>query len=805
MCKDFRELIGMMTLEEKASLCSGLDYWHTKPIERLNIPGILVTDGPHGIRRQPGESGGAGIGQSREATCFPTACTTACSFDRDLLFEMGEALAMECIDQEVSVLLGPGANIKRSPLCGRNFEYISEDPFVTGELAAAIISGIQSKHIGTSLKHFAANSQEKARMVSNSIVDERALREIYLAGFEKAVKKAAPWTLMSSYNLVNGTYAGENKELLTDILRNEWGFDGVVMSDWGAVNERAAALSAGLELEMPPSGGINDRRIAEAVKNGSLSQDILDMAVLRMMDLIFRTKNNQSSAEQLYEKNNELARRIAVESAVLLKNDGMLPASRKQNIAVIGAFARYTRYQGSGSSKINPTQVSSVYDAFTAGGIPFEYADGYQLSEDETDIELLNHAVSVSQGKDIVFIFAGLPEEFESEGFDRTHINLPASQNNLISEVAGVNPNVAVILFGGSPCAMPWISAVKSVLLCYLPGQAAGQAAYDLLFGKAVPCGKLAETFPVFLSDNPSYPYFGGPKNIEYRESIFVGYRYYDASNKEVLFPFGFGLSYSSFAYRNLTLSSKEILDSDTLSVTLDVENTGDYDAREIVQLYVEPPESKIYKAKKELRGFAKINLAKGETGKVSFTLDKRSFAYFNINIQDWHVESGTYKIHAAASSRDIRLTADVDVTSTAGNVSVPDYHRTAPSYYSLENSSLVIPQQQFEAVYGTKMPVPLPVKRGYYHVNSTLSDIRKSFIGRYFANTIHRRFTAQYSADSSPDEMRMMEAMFEDMPLRGIVNFSGGEIGFASLNGLIKIMNGHLISGIMPFIYGRE
>lgn len=803
MCKDFRELIGMMTLEEKASLCSGLDYWHTKPIERLDIPSILVSDGPHGIRRQLGKSSGAGMGQSGEATCFPTACTSACSFDRDLLFEMGVALALECIDQEVSVLLGPGANIKRSPLCGRNFEYISEDPFVTGELASAIISGIQSKNIGTSLKHFAANSQEKARMVSNSIVDERALREIYLAGFEKAVKKAAPWTMMSSYNLVNGTYAGENRRLLTDILRNEWGFDGVVMSDWGAVNERSAALSAGLELEMPPSGGINDRRIADAVKSGSLSEDILDSAVMRMLDLVFKTKNDQSSSEQLYEKHNELARRIAVESAVLLKNDGILPASRKQNIAVIGAFARHTRYQGSGSSKINPTQVSSVYDAFAAEGIPFEYAEGYPLSEDDADIEMINHAVSVSQGKDIVFIFAGLPEEFESEGFDRTHINLPASQNKLISEVAGVNSNVAVILFGGSPCAMPWISAVKSVLLCYLPGQAAGQAAYDLLFGKAVPCGKLAETFPVFLSDNPSYPYFGGSKNIEYRESIFVGYRYYDASNKAVLFPFGFGLSYSSFAYRNLTLSSKEIFDSDTLYVTLDVENTGDYDAREIVQLYVEPPVSRIYKAKKELRGFAKINLAKGETSKVSFTLDNRSFAYFNINIMDWHVESGTYKIHVAASSRDTRLTAEVDVTSTAGDVSVPDYRRTAPSYYSLESNSLVIPQQQFEAVYGTMMPTPLPVGKGYYHANSTLSEIRKSFIGRYFANTIHRRFTAQYSSDSSPDEMRMMEAMFEDMPLRGIVNFSGGEIGFALLNALIKMMNGHLIRGILAFLNG--
>lgn len=803
MSELYRGIINKMTLEEKASLCSGLDFWHTKPISRLNIPGIAMSDGPHGLRRQISEKGRQGAGESAEATCFPAACTTACSFDRALMYEMGKALGEECLDQKVGVLLGPGVNIKRSPLCGRNFEYFSEDPYAAGEMAAALISGIQSKNVGASLKHYAGNSQEKARMVSDSIIDERTLREIYLAGFEKAVKLSGPWTLMSSYNSVNGTYASENRCLLTNILRTEWGFDGVVMSDWGAVNVREAGLAAGLELEMPPAGKINDKRIVDAVNNGSLPEDVLDTAVMRLLKLVDRTKDNERPNEMNYNEHHEMSRKLALESAVLLKNNGLLPAKETQKFAVIGAFAREPRYQGSGSSRINPKHLTCAFDVFSEKKIDFAYAGGYNLRSSGMDAALLGEAVETARGKDIVFVFAGLPDEYESEGFDRTHLELPESHNRLISGIAAVNPNVAVVLYGGAPVVMPWIDEVKSVLMCYLPGESAGEAAFDLLFGKAVPCGKLAETFPAFLSDNPSYPYYGGSKTVEYRESIFVGYRYYDAANKNVLFPFGFGLSYSTFLYKKITVSKQVIYDSEIVLVTVEVENTGTYDASEIVQIYVQPPESRIYKAKKELKGFAKIALKQGETGTVSVELDKRSFSYYNTSIHDWHVESGLYTILGNASSRDNRLSTAVEVKSTNADAAVPDYRQRGSAYYALESNNPVIPQLQFEYIYGAKMPEVHPARKGQYHMNSTLSECRKSVIGRLFTGEIHRRYEAALADDPRPDQKRMMKAMFEDMPLRALVNFSGGEIGFRALDGLLLMMNGHLFRGGFTFLNG--
>ena len=800
MNNDICKIIDCMTLEEKASLCSGLDFWHTKSISRLNIPGVMVADGPHGLRRQISEKAGQGIGESQKSTCFPAACTTACSFDRALLYEMGQALGEECLDQEVAVILGPGVNIKRSPLCGRNFEYFSEDPYIAGELAASLISGIQSKNIGTSLKHFAANSQEKARMVCDSIIDERALREIYLTGFEIAVKTAKPWTLMASYNLVNGTYATESHVLLTDILREEWGFDGVVMSDWGAVNIREAGLAAGLELEMPPSGGINDNRIVSAVRNGSLPEAVLDTAVQRLLEMVFKSQGNVRPKDEPYHRNSVLAKKVALESAVLLKNSALLPARKTQKIAVIGAFAKESRYQGGGSSRINPTEVTSVFDAFISHGVDFVYAEGYHLTGDKTDTVLLNKAVEAARNTDTVFIFAGLPDEYECEGFDRSHMDMPESHNRLIFEISKVNPHVAVVLFGGAPFLMPWLAAVQSVLMCYLPGQSGGEAIFDLLFGLAVPCGKLAETFPLYLSDNPSYAYFGSSKTVQYRESIYVGYRYYDAADKAVLFPFGFGLSYSKFTYSNLSLSNNNILDSDTVTVTVDIENSGDYDASEIVQIYVRPPESQIFKPRTELKGFAKIALKKGETGTVSVTLNKRSFAYFNTVFHDWHVESGTYTVLACASSRDIRLTQVIHVTSTAEESSVPDYRKSASVYYAPGSKNFVIPQQQFESVYGSPMEDPLPVKRGCYHVNSTLSDLNGTFVGKVLARIIHRRYEKQYTDDPRPDQIRMMKAMFDDMPLRALVNYSGGELSFEALDSLLIMLNGHLIKGFAAF-----
>jgi len=791
------DIVMQMTLEEKASLCSGFDFWHTKPVKRLHVPAIMVADGPHGLRKQQTEQGNAGMGDSEAATCFPTASAAACSFDRDLLFRMGEALGEECLDQDVQIILGPGANIKRSPLCGRNFEYYSEDPFLTGEMAASLISGVQSKNVGTSLKHFAGNSQEKARFVSNSIIDERALHEIYLAGFESAVKKAKPATVMCSYNLVNGTYASENPLLLTEILRNEWGFEGAAVSDWGAVNERPAALAAGLDLEMPASGGVNDQKIISAVKEGSLSEDILDNAVLRLLALVEKSRGNQRPAGDIYVKHHLLAGKIARESAVLLKNDGLLPAKKTQTAAVIGAFAKTPRYQGSGSSRLHPVRMTCAYDSFLDLGIDFEYTDGYSLENDETDMKRIQAAADIARGKDIVFIFAGLPDEYESEGFDRSHLNLPESHSRLIEETAKVNPNVAVILQGGAPVVMPWLRDVKAVLMCYLAGQAGGEAVCGLLYGSAVPCGKLAETFPLFLSDNPSYPNFGGTGNVEYRESIFVGYRYYDAAEKQVLFPFGHGLSYTVFAYSNLCLSSDTVGAEDTVTVTVDVQNTGMYDAAEIVQIYVQPPESVIFKAKKDLRGFSKIFLKAGETGTVSIALNSRSFAYYNTKMHGWHVEEGTYTVLAGASSRDIRLRKYIHAEAAPCSAAVPDFRHDAPVYYALNKSNPVFTQQQFEAVYGAEMPGTVLPHKGGYHLNATLSEVKGTFAGRILNRNVRRQMAESFKKDPRPDEVRMQQASVDDLPLRALVSFSGGEIGFKMLESLLLMMNGHFFRGL--------
>ena len=805
MDANIEEIIKILTLEEKASLCSGMDFWHTKPLQRLNIPNIMVADGPHGLRKQASKSGADGLGNSEKSTCFPTASATACAFDPDLMYEMGQALGEECLDQGISVILGPGANIKRSPGCGRNFEYISEDPFVIGKIAGELILGIQSKHVGTSLKHFAANNQEKARMLCDSVIDERALREIYLSGFEAAVKSAKPWTLMCSYNLLNGIYASEHPRLLTEILRKEWGFEGIVMSDWTAVCNRVKGLAAGLELEMPGSGGENDRFIIEAVKNGSLSEEILDQAVRRLLTLIYKGQNEIVKDPSAYERHNSLARKIALASAVLLKNDGLLPANPGQKAAVLGAFAKEARYQGSGSSRINPAYLSNAVDGFKNMGIDYAYADGYKLSGGTPDEAMIHEAVETARGKEIVFIYAGLPDEYESEGFDRDHMDLPDSHNQLISEVVKVNPNVVVILFCGSPVVMPWLPDVKSVLLSYLSGQAGAEASVDLLYGKSVPCGKLAETFPLCHSDNPSYTQFGDKKSVEYRESIYVGYRYYDAANKKVLFPFGFGLSYSSFVYKNLRLSANEMLDSDPLTVTVDVQNTGNYDAKEIVQIYVQAPKSVIFKAPKELKGFAKIDLKKGETGTVTVQLDHRSFAYYNTNIHDWHVESGIYTILAGASSKDIRLSDDVKITSTRPDAKVPDYSVESPAYYHLESDNLMIPQNQFEAMYGAKMRIIEPVVKGTYNLDSAFFELDHGIAGTFFVRQVHRRFMKKYAADPRSDQSRMFEAQFDDMPVRTLVSFTNGALRFDTLEGLLLIMNGHMCKGLMYLWKNRK
>ncbi len=794
-----RELVSLMTLEEKASLCSGKDFWNLKGVERLGLKSIMVTDGPHGLRKQDGAGDHLGINKSVESTCFPTACATACSFDRSLMREIGNAIGEECLKENVSVILGPGANIKRSPLCGRNFEYFSEDPYITGEMAGAIIEGIQGKGIGVSLKHFAANNQEQYRMTSNSVIDERALREIYLSGFEAAIKNGKPWTVMCSYNLLNGTYASENKKLLTDILRTEWGFDGLVMTDWGATNDRVAGLASGLDLEMPSSNGVNDDLIVQAVKAGKLSENLLDIAATRIVDLILKAQHEQKEYDYDKDAHHALAKKAATESAVLLKNDSsVLPASRSMNVAVIGAFAKSPRYQGSGSSKINPYKIDSAFDAMISLGINAEYAEGYNLSGNENEDEKVDEACKIAWGKDRVFVFAGLPEEYESEGFDRTSLDLPHSHNKLINELAKVNENVVVILYCGSPVLMPWADKVKGILLAYLGGQAVGSACADLLFGLANPCGKLAETYPCKLEDTPCFNYFPGtPRRVEYRESIFVGYRYYDAAKKDVAFPFGYGLSYTSFAYSDLSMNGDDFKSGDQIKVKLKVRNTGSIAGAEIVQIYVSMPESVVFSAPKELKGFCKVFLNPGEIKEVEFALNNRSFSFYNPS-SGWTIEGGIYEIQAASSSRHMHLSCKVRISGEGQKAYSDNLKNSAPTYYSFPSKTFLVSDTEYAALYGK--PLPSETKPGApYTINSTLFDIKDTFIGRQMLKSITKQMDAMFG--SSKDMKRMMDAMIMEMPLRGFAMMSQGQLSSKRISGIVDILNKKMLRGILRIL----
>lgn len=749
---NIKQLISQMTLEEKAGLCSGADYWHTKAVERLQIPSVMMSDGPHGLRKMDLDAEQPDINNSIRAVCFPTGASTACSFDRQLIYKMGETLGEECRAEHVAVILGPAANIKRSPLCGRNFEYFSEDPYLTGEMASNHIQGVQSRGVGTSLKHFCANNQEERRMTVSANIDERALREIYLAGFEAAVKQAHPWTVMCSYNRVNGVYASENRRLLTDILRDEWGFDGFVMSDWGAVNDRPKGVAAGLELEMPSSGGVNDSEIVKAVKNGTLSEKDLDRAVERILNMVERSCSQEDCDSACnWEEHHEIAREIESESMVLLKNDdAILPLSRNSKIAFIGKFAESPRYQGGGSSHINAFRVTSALEA-AKGTANISYAQGYGIADDTIDPVLFDEAVRTAAAAETAVVFAGLPEYMESEGFDRKHMHMPDCQNQLIEAIAAVQPNTVVVLHNGSPVEMPWIDRVKGVLELYLGGQAVGAAAVDVLFGDKNPCGKLAETIPVKLSDNPSYLFFPGEGNCaDYREGIFVGYRYYDKKEMAVQFPFGYGLSYTKFEYSDLELSSGSIHDSDILTVTVKVRNAGSRFGKEIVQLYVSDSQTAMIRPPKELKGFEKVALNPGEEKTVGFQLDWRAFAYYDTEINDWSVASGTFTILIGKSSRNIVLSAPVEV----------DSQQAVPHYFTL---------------------------------NSTLGDLISCERAHPFLANLMQFYAPDSSGESNSlgeGTAEMQQAMYRDMPLRAAVSFTDGRVTRDMLQELIEKVN---------------
>ncbi len=792
------DLIAKLTLEEKAAFCDGKDFWHLQDLERLDIPSVMVTDGPHGLRKEPENKTEKKLLAAVPAVCFPTAATTACSWDPDLLKEMGKAIGEEALEEKVSVVLGPGVNMKRSPLCGRNFEYFSEDPLLAGEMAAAVVNGLQSVGIGASVKHFAGNNQETRRLAIDTVVDERALREIYLPAFEIAVKKAHPWTIMNSYNSLNGTYTAENPWLLQKVLRKDWGFDGLVVTDWGAENDRVAGIKAGGDLEMPTSAGLGAKAIVRAVENGELSEDALNECVDRVLELILKSEANKRNF--LYDKraHHALAQKIAEQSMVLLKNDeGILPLKPEQKIAVIGEMARSPRYQGAGSSGINPTTLDNAFEQLLEAGVKVLYAPGYRKKNDTPDARLISEAVQTTKKADVAVVFAGLTETYESEGYDRTHMQLPADQNALIEAIARANPNTVVVLMGGSPVEMPWLPHVKGLLNAYLGGQASGGAITSLLTGKVNPSGKLAETYPLTLADNPSYENFPGKrKTVEYRESIYIGYRYYDTAQKEVLFPFGYGLSYTEFAYSALKLSAKKIKDTDTLTVSFTVKNTGKTDGAEICQLYIKDNESTIFRPAQELKAFRKVFLKAGENRNMEIELDQRAFAFFNVNSDDWQVESGTFTILIGASSRDIRLKGTVEVVSDCKDP-IPDYRKSAPEYYTADVHH--IRDESFAALLGRPIPPAEPEPGEKLTMTSTLEDAIHTPRGEV-VNKLMNLAIEQVSGGGDDAAARMAKAMTLQIPIRSLVAMSVGVFTPDMAEALLDILNG----GSLPSGLGR-
>ncbi len=752
MREKIRGLISEMTLEEKVDILSGSDFWHTRAIQRLNIPEIMVSDGPAGLRKQEVIDGTL---TTVPCTCFPSESLLACSWDRELMEQVGGAMGLEARLEGVNIILGPGCNIKRSPICGRNFEYLSEDPYLSGTMAGHLIKGIQAKGIGTSLKHYIANNQEHRRLSVNAIIDERALREIYLKSFEIAVKVGKPWTIMCSYNRVNGQYVCESRMLLTDILRNEWGFGGLVVSDWGAVNDRVECLKAGLDLEMPSSGLVNTQKIINAINNEELAIEVVDKAVERVLGLVFKAVevNEEDIPCDIKAKNHKKVGDIASECLVLLKNENqVLPLSKSEDIAYIGMLAKHTRFEGSGSSHVIPTQLESAYEEMCGlMGRKIPFAPGYDLNCDIPDEELINEAKAIAFSVQKVVIFAGLPESYESEGYDRVHMAIPASQSRLITEICMVNPNVIVILSNGAPVTMPWIDKVKAVMEGYLWGQAGASAVCKLLLGIANPCGKLAETFPVALEHNPSYLNFPGEEDeVNYRESVFVGYRYYDRKKIKPQFCFGHGLSYTNFKYSSLELNSQVIDINEEIAFSFRIKNTGDRPGKEIYQVYVGAVEEGSGSPVKELRQFGKIKLMPGEEKDVCIKLDSSAFSNYCTVKRSFRVKKGDFNILVGASSEDIRLAARIKINSS-------------------------------DAI------------KKFYHRNSTIGDIKENPVGKKLFKELEEQYPEAFEMifnGMEDDGSDFKDKMIYYTVLRSLVYFSKGLISEQKIDELVDTLN---------------
>ena len=786
------DIIKQMTLEEKCYLFSGKDFWQTRSVERLGVPNMTLSDGPHGIRKQAGEGDQLGLNPSLPATCYPTAAAVANSWDVELGEEIGAHLGAEAASQGVCVVLGPGLNIKRSPFCGRNFEYFSEDPYLAGKLAASYIRGIQKNGVAACPKHFAANSQELRRMASDSVMDERTLREIYLTGFEIAVKEGHSKSIMSSYNRINGVYANENGHLLQEILRDEWGFDGFVVSDWGGSNDHVEGVRAGSHLEMPTTGGDSDLELIDAVKSGRISQELLDRRVDELLDVILSTAGAVKPLEGKpfdVEKHHVMAAKASEQSIVLLKNENnLLPLKRGAKVAVIGEFAQKARYQGAGSSVVNPTRLDNAMDVIQGFGLDVAgFEAGYPRSG-KGDPAMQARAVELAKKADTVLLYIGLDEISESEGLDRSHMRLPQSQIDLIEAVSKANPNVVAVMSAGSAVEMPWLPKIKALVHGYLCGQAGASSVLKVIMGQVNPSGKLAESYPVKYEDVSSAPYFPAKeRTAEYREGLFVGYRYFETAKTPVLFPFGFGLSYTTFEYSGLTVTEKEA------SFTL--KNTGGMDGAEVAQLYVSKPDGEVFRPAKELKGFAKVFLKAGESKKVTIPLDDKAFRYFNVDTNKFEVEGGAWTVLIGASCADIKLSGTVEVQGTGAK---PPYDKEKfAKYFSGDIKS--VSDAEFEALLGR--PIPDGHWSGMLDMNDALCQMyyAKGAAGR-LAYKILTHFINKSIEKGKPN----LNLLFNyNMPFRAIAKMTGGICTMEMAEGILTIVNGHFFKGLGRVIGG--
>ncbi|MGD6943953.1 glycoside hydrolase family 3 C-terminal domain-containing protein [Cytobacillus gottheilii] len=774
----YKDLIKQMTLEEKASLMSGENFWNTKAIERLGIPSIMLTDGPHGLRKQGGKADHLGLNKSLPATCYPTAATLANSWDKSLVYNVGQDIGKEASSEKVSVLLGPGLNIKRNPLCGRNFEYFSEDPYLTGELASEMVKGIQSNGISACPKHYAVNSQEHMRMTIDEIVDERSLREIYLTGFEKVVKESNPYTMMSSYNKVNGDYANENQHL-TDILYDEWGFDGVIVTDWGGNNDRVAGLKAHNQLEMPSTNGITDKEIVEAIQAGTLEESILDEAVDQLLTLIFKVGfENKEPVHVDYEEHHSKAVEAARQSIVLLKNENrILPLKARTNVAVIGDFAKNPRYQGAGSSLINPYKLSNSLDHLQKSSLNIAgYAQGFKRMGASSS-KLVQEAVSLAKSAEAVLLFIGLDESKEAEGVDREDLKLAQNQLELVEAITKVNKNVIVVLSGGGALELPFADQVQGIVHSYLAGQGGGEAVVDLLLGKFNPSGKLSETFPIQYSDVPSSDYYpGNQATSEHKEGLFIGYRYFETANVPVRYPFGYGLSYTTFEYSDIVI--------DGLHVSFNLTNSGDVAGAEIAQLYIDKADSVIFRSKKELKAFDKVYLEPGETKQVSLTLTDRDFSYYNPEIKDWEIESGIYMIQIGSSIQEIHLKGTVEMAGASPTVFLKNSY---PHYASANVKQ--IPDSEFERLLGRELPPKSWDPHKDLGMNDTINQAQnKNWVGKLLYNSI---MFVHHLLKKIGKPLTANNVYFViNMPFRQIDRFSGGKVSRNNVERLLRWIN---------------